>query len=153
AGRTGAAFAGQIGRMKVSEEIDALRTLAISPMDFLVSPRLLALSLMMPLLVFYSDFVGILGGALVGLTFLGISWTQYWNQTIGSMGLIDIATGVVKGAVFGVIVALAGCERGMKCGNNAASVGNAATSAVVSGITWIVASDAIIDLIQEVLKL
>jgi len=153
AGRTGAAFAAQIGSMKVSEEIDALETLAISPMDFLVSPRLLALSFMMPLLVLYSDLVGILGGAFVGLSFLGISWTQYWNQTIGSMGLVDIATGLVKGAIFGVIVAMAGCERGMKCGNNAASVGNAATSAVVLGITWIVASDAIIDVIQEVLNL
>jgi phospholipid/cholesterol/gamma-HCH transport system permease protein len=153
AGRTGAAFAAQIGSMKVSEEIDALQTLAISPMDFLVSPRLLALFFMMPLLVLYSDLVGILGGAFVGLTFLGISWSQYWNQTIGSMGLVDIATGLGKGAVFGVIVAMAGCERGMKCGNNAASVGSAATSAVVLGITWIVASDAIIDVIQEILNL
>lgn len=153
AGRTGAAFAAQIGSMKVSEEIDALRTLAISPMDFVVSPRLLALSIMMPLLVLYSDLVGILGGAIVGRSFLGITWTQYWNQTIGSMGLIDIATGLVKSAVFGVIVAVAGCERGMKCGNNAAAVGNAATSAVVLGITWIVASDAIIDVVQEVLNL
>jgi phospholipid/cholesterol/gamma-HCH transport system permease protein len=153
AGRTGAAFAAQIGSMKVSEEIDALRTLAISPMDFLVSPRLLALFFMMPLLVLYSDLVGILGGAFVGLTFLGISWSQYWNQTIGSMGLVDIATGLGKSAVFGVIVAMAGCERGMKCGNNAASVGSAATSAVVLGITWIVASDAIIDVIQEILNL
>jgi len=152
AGRTGAAFAAQIGSMKVSEEIDALRTLAISPMDFLVSPRLLALSIMMPLLVLYSDLVGILGGAVVGLGFLDITWTQYWNQTTGSMGLIDIATGLFKGAVFGVIVAIAGCERGMQCGNNAAAVGNAATSAVVLGITWIVASDAVIDVIQEVLK-
>jgi phospholipid/cholesterol/gamma-HCH transport system permease protein len=152
AGRTGAAFAAQIGSMKVSEEIDALRTLAISPMDFLVSPRLLALSLMMPLLVLYSDFVGILGGAVVGLGFLGISWIQYWNQTVGSMGLVDIATGLAKGAVFGVIVAIAGCEKGMKCGNDAASVGNAATSAVVSGITWIIATDAIIDVIQEILN-
>jgi len=153
AGRTGAAFAAQIGSMKVSEEIDALRTLAISPMDFVVSPRLLALSMMMPLLVLYSDLVGILGGSIVGQSFLGITWTQYWNQTIGSMGLVDIATGLVKSAVFGVIVAVAGCERGMKCGNNAAAVGNAATSAVVLGITWIVASDAIIDVIQEVLNL
>jgi phospholipid/cholesterol/gamma-HCH transport system permease protein len=153
AGRTGAAFAAQIGSMKVSEEIDALRTLAISPMDFLVSPRLLALFFMMPLLVLYADLVGILGGSFVGMTFLGISWTQYWNQTVGSMGLVDIGTGLVKSAIFGVIVAMAGCERGMKCGNNAAAVGNAATSAVVLGITWIVASDAIIDIIQEVLKL
>jgi phospholipid/cholesterol/gamma-HCH transport system permease protein len=153
AGRTGAAFAAQIGSMKVSEEIDALRTLAISPIDFLVSPRLLALFFMMPLLVLYSDLVGILGGAFVGLTFLGISWSQYWNQTIGSMSLLDIGTGLTKSAVFGVIVAMSGCERGMKCGNNAAAVGNAATSAVVLGITWIVASDAIIDVIQEVLHL
>jgi phospholipid/cholesterol/gamma-HCH transport system permease protein len=138
--------------MKVSEEIDALRTLAISPMDFLVSPRLLALSMMMPLLVLYSDLVGILGGSVVGRGFLDITWTQYWNQTTGSMGLIDIATGLFKGAVFGVIVAIAGCERGMKCGDNAAAVGNAATSAVVLGITWIVASDALIDVIQEVLR-
>ena len=153
AGRTGAAFAAQIGSMKVSEEIDALRTFAISPMDFLVSPRLLALCLMMPLLVLYSDIVGILGGALVGLSFLGLSWTQYWNQTVGSMGLTDIATGLFKSAVFGIIVALAGCERGMKCGNNAAAVGNATTSAVVLGITCIVASDAIIDVIQEILNI
>jgi phospholipid/cholesterol/gamma-HCH transport system permease protein len=153
AGRTGAAFAAQIGSMKVSEEIDALRTLAISPMDFLVSPRLLALCLMMPLLVLYSNVVGILGGALVGLSFLGLSWAQYWNQTLGSMGLTDIGTGLFKSAVFGVIVALAGCERGMKCGNNAAAVGNAATSAVVLGITCIVASDAIIDVLQEVLNI
>jgi phospholipid/cholesterol/gamma-HCH transport system permease protein len=152
AGRTGAAFAAQIGSMKVSEEIDALQTLAISPMDFLVSPRLLALFFMMPLLVLYSDLVGILGGSFVALSFLGISWSQYWNQTLGSMGLVDIATGLVKSAVFGVIVAMAGCERGMKCGNNAAAVGNAATSAVVLGITWIVASDAIIDVIQEVVN-
>jgi len=152
AGRTGAAFAAQIGSMKVSEEIDALLTLAISPVDFLVSPRLLALSIMMPLLVLYSDLVGILGGAVVGFGFLHITWTQYWNQTTGSMGLIDIATGLFKAAVFGVIVAIAGCERGMQCGNNAAAVGNAATSAVVLGITWIVASDAVIDVVQEILK-
>jgi len=152
AGRTGAAFAAQIGSMKVSEEIDALRTLAISPMDFLVSPRLLALSLMMPLLVLYSDLIGILGGATVGIGFLSLTWTQYWNQTTGSMGLFDITTGLFKGAVFGVIVAIAGCQRGIQCGNNAAAVGNAATSAVVLGITWIVTSDALIDVIQEVLK-
>jgi phospholipid/cholesterol/gamma-HCH transport system permease protein len=153
AGRTGAAFAAQIGSMKVSEEIDALRTLAISPMDYVVSPRLLALSLMMPLLILYSDVLGIMGGAIVGRVFLGITWTQYWAQTVGSMGLVDIATGLVKGAIFGVIVAIAGCERGMKCGNDAAAVGNAATSAVVLGITWIVATDAMIDVIQEVLNL
>jgi len=153
AGRTGAAFAAQIGSMKVSEEIDALDTLAISPMDFLVSPRVVALFLMMPLLAFYSDLVGIAGGAVVGFGVLHISLVQYWNQTVGSMGLEDILTGVGKSAVFGVIVALTGCQRGMNCQNNAAAVGNAATSAVVLAITWIVASDAIIDVVLDVLKL
>jgi phospholipid/cholesterol/gamma-HCH transport system permease protein len=103
--------------------------------------------------VLYADVVGILGGAIVGRSFLGITWTQYWAQTVGSMGLLDISTGLVKSAIFGVIVAIAGCERGMKCGNDAAAVGNAATSAVVLGITWIVASDAIIDVILEILNL
>ena len=153
AGRTGAAFAAQIGSMKVSEELDALDTLAISPMDFLVSPRVVALFLMMPLLGFYADLMGIAGGALVGLGVLNITLLQYWNQTVGSMGLEDIITGVVKAGVFGVIIALTGCQRGMNCQNNAAAVGNAATSAVVLAITWIVASDAIIDVILDVLKL
>ena len=153
AGRTGAAFAAQIGSMKVSEELDALETLAISPMDFLVSPRLVALFLMMPLLCFYSILIGIAGGAVVGLGVLQISLVQYWNQTLGSMGLNDILVGVAKAAVFGVIVALTGCQRGMKCQNNAAAVGNAATSAVVLAITWIVASDAIIDVLLDVLGL
>jgi phospholipid/cholesterol/gamma-HCH transport system permease protein len=153
AGRTGAAFAAQIGSMKVSEELDALETLAISPMDFLVSPRVVALFFMMPLLCFYADLVGVAGGAVVGLGILHISLVQYWNQTVGSMGLEDILTGIGKSAVFGVIVALTGCQRGMKCQNSAAGVGNAATSAVVLAITWIVASDAIIDVLLDVLKL
>src|ERR1700730_9419162 len=153
AGRTGAAFAAQIGSMKVSEEIDALSTLAISPMDFLVSPRVVALFLMMPLLCLYSDLIGIAGGAVVGAGLLKISLVQYWNQTVGSMGLTDIVIGVVKCSIFGVIVALTGCQRGMKCENNAAGVGNAATSAVVLAITWIVASDAIIDVLIEMLKI
>jgi phospholipid/cholesterol/gamma-HCH transport system permease protein len=153
AGRTGAAFAAQIGSMKVSEEIDALSTLAISPMDFLVSPRVVALFLMMPLLCLYSDLIGIAGGAVVGIGLLNISLVQYWNQTLGSMGLTDIVIGVVKCSLFGVIVALTGCQRGMKCANNAAAVGNAATSAVVLAITWIVASDAVIDVLIEVLNL
>jgi phospholipid/cholesterol/gamma-HCH transport system permease protein len=152
AGRTGASFAAQIGSMKVSEEIDALKTLAISPMDFLVTPRLAALFLMMPLLVLYADLIGILGGACVGIGMLNITWVQYWNQTIGSFGISDVLTGLVKSSVFGAIVAMAGCERGMQCGNNAAAVGNAATSAVVVSITWIVASDALIDVVQEVIK-
>src|ERR1700730_11698989 len=113
--------------------------------------RLIALCLMMPLLVLYADAVGILGGAVVGVGTLGISWVQYWNQTLGAMNLGDIITGLLKSAVFGVIVAVAGCQKGIQCGNNAAAVGNAATSAVVLAITWIVASDAIIDVLQQIL--
>jgi phospholipid/cholesterol/gamma-HCH transport system permease protein len=153
AGRTGAAFAAQIGSMKVSEEIDALTTLAISPIDFLVNPRVLALCLMMPLLTLYSDVVGMLGGGLVGVGFLNLSVSQYWNQTLGAMGLTDIIIGVVKSAIFGVLVAMAGCQRGIQCGNDAAAVGNAATSAVVLSITWIVASDAVLDVLQQILKI
>jgi phospholipid/cholesterol/gamma-HCH transport system permease protein len=152
AGRTGAAFAAQIGSMKVSEEIDAFKTLAISPIDFLVAPRLIALCVMMPMLVLYADIIGIFGGAIVGMGALGISWTQYWNQTVGATGIRDIFTGLLKSSVFGVIVAIAGCQKGIQCGNNAAAVGNAATSAVVLAITCIVASDAIIDVLQEFLK-
>ena len=153
AGRTGAAFAAQIGSMKVSEEIDALSTLAISPLDFLVTPRVWALFLMMPLLCFYSILIGIAGGAVVGVGLLNLTVVQYWNQTLGSMGLTDILSGVFKASIFGVIVALTGCQRGMRCGDNAAEVGNAATSAVVLAITWIVAGDAVIDVLLEVLKI
>lgn len=153
AGRTGAAFAAQIGSMKVSEEIDALVTLAISPMDFLVSPRVLALCLMMPLLALYSDLIGMAGGALVAMSFLKISLQQYWVQTLGAIQLTDFTIGLVKSAVFGTIVAMAGCQRGIECGRDAAAVGNAATSAVVLSITWIVASDAVLDVLQQVLNL
>lgn len=153
AGRTGAAFAAQIGSMKVSEEIDALETLAISPIDFLVSPRMLALCLMMPLLVLYSDAIGIFGGMVVGISVVKVSWIQYWNQTVGSMAMPDILTGLIKGAVFGCIVAVTGCQRGINSENNAAAVGNAATSAVVLAITWIVATDAIADVIQNMARL
>jgi phospholipid/cholesterol/gamma-HCH transport system permease protein len=153
AGRTGAAFAAQIGSMKVSEEIDALITLAISPTDFLVSPRVLALCFMMPLLALYSDLIGMAGGALVAMGFLGINLQQYWTQTLGAIQLTDIIVGLVKSSVFGVIVAMAGCQRGIECGRDAAAVGNAATSAVVLSITWIVASDAVLDVLQQVLNL
>lgn len=153
AGRTGAAFAAQIGSMKVSEEIDALVTLAISPTDFLVSPRVLALCIMMPLLTLYSDLIGIAGGALVAMSFLGVSLQQYWNQTVGAVHLTDVIIGLVKSSVFGVIVAMAGCQRGIECGRDAAAVGNAATSAVVLSITWIVAGDAVLDIIQQTLNI
>jgi phospholipid/cholesterol/gamma-HCH transport system permease protein len=142
AGRTGAAFAAQLGTMKVNEEIDSFRTFGFSPIDFLVLPRMIALMLMMPLLCVFADLFGMLGGLVVSVSILDVSLMEYVNQTLNSIGVIDFATGVVKGSFFGMLIALTGCLRGIQCGDSAAAVGEAATSAVVTGITAIVVADA-----------
>ncbi len=144
AGRTGAAFAAQIGTMQVNEEIDALQTLGISPMEFLVLPRMLALILMMPLLCVYADLMGILGGFIVGVGMLDITVRQYINQTINAMNLYHFFIGIFHAFVFGILIALAGCLRGIQCGRSAAAVGDATTSAVVTSIVAIVVATAII---------
>ena len=147
AGRTGAAFAAQLGTMTVNEEIDALTTLGLSPMEFLVVPRMLALVLMMPLLTLYADLLGILGGALIGVTVLQISPVEYFNQTRAALTLGACAQGLIKSGVYGLLVALAGCLRGIQCGRSAAAVGQAATSAVVTGIVCIITASAILTVI------
>ena len=149
AGRTGAAFAAQLGTMQVNEEIDALKTLGISPMEFLVLPRMLALSAMMPLLCLYADFMGILGGFIVGVGMLDLSMVEYFNQTKEAVTLVDFSIGLVKSGIFGALVALAGCMRGMQCGRSASAVGTAATSAVVTSIVAIVVSDALLTVIAS----
>ncbi|SPF46344.1 conserved membrane hypothetical protein [Syntrophobacter sp. SbD1] len=149
AGRTGAAFAAQLGTMEVNEEIDALKTLGISPMEFLVLPRMLALVLMLPLLCLYADLMGILGGGIMGVDLLDISPTQYFNETILALNLTQFAVGLIKAGVFGVLVALSGCLRGMQCGRSASAVGEAATSAVVTAIVSIIVSDAILTVIYD----
>ncbi|MGD8881704.1 MAG: ABC transporter permease [Desulfobacterales bacterium] len=151
AGRTGAAFAAQIGTMQVNEEIDALQTLGISPMEFLVLPRMLALILMMPLLCIYADLMGILGGFIVGVGMLDISSTQYINQTINALNLYHFSIGLFHALVFGVLVALAGCLRGIQCGRSASAVGQATTSAVVTSIVTIVVATAIITIVANIL--
>lgn len=151
AGRTGAAFAAQLGTMKVNEEIDALTTMGIDPIDFLVLPKLLALIVMMPLLSIYANLLGILGGASVSLSILDVSVYQYMIQTIQSVDLIDFSGGLFKATVYGVLVAVAGCRCGIECGNSAAAVGLATTSAVVSGIVAIVVSNAIMNVIYTTL--
>jgi phospholipid/cholesterol/gamma-HCH transport system permease protein len=138
AGRTGAAFAAQLGTMKVTQELDAFTTMGFSPLEFLVLPRVLALILMMPLLCLYSDFLGVLGGATVGLGMLDLSWTVYIRQTANAITLTDVFGGVFKSSVYGILIALSGCLRGMQCGNSSSAVGDAATSAVVTGIVAIV---------------
>jgi phospholipid/cholesterol/gamma-HCH transport system permease protein len=138
AGRTGASYAAQLGSMKINQEIDALTTMGISPMEFLVLPRLLALTLMMPLLCLYADAVGILGGAAVGIGMLNLSPITYYNQTVSALTLTDVAGGVFKAAVYGVLVALFGCLRGIQSGSSSSAVGDATTEAVVSSIIAIV---------------
>lgn len=138
AGRTGAAYAAQIGTMKVTQEIDALTTLGLSTLEFLVLPRMVALSLMMPLLCLYSDLVGILGGAAVGIGMLDLPAILYFQETRAALGLDDLIGGVFKAAVYGVLVAIAGCLRGLQCGKSSSAVGEAATSAVVTGIVFII---------------
>jgi phospholipid/cholesterol/gamma-HCH transport system permease protein len=147
AGRTGAAYAAQIGTMKVNEEIDALTTLGIHPIDFLVTPRVIALILMMPLLTVYSSLMGILGGMAVGLVMLDVGFVQYAEQTIQSVGLNSLLGGQLKCIVYGTLVALAGCQKGMACGNSAMAVGQATTKAVVMGIVLIVVSASVLTVI------
>lgn len=153
AGRSGAAFAARIGTMQMNEEIDALQTTGISPMDFLVLPRMLALSIMMPLLTLYADFMGILGGLFVGVTMLDLNPLEYYHETAKSVGLTSLGIGLFMGLTFGVLVALAGCLRGIQCGRSASAVGDATTSAVVTGIVSIVVATGIIMVVCEVLGL
>jgi phospholipid/cholesterol/gamma-HCH transport system permease protein len=138
AGRTGAAFAAELGTMKVTQELDALTTAGFSVFEFLVLPRVLALVLMMPLLCLYADFVGILGGTAIGVGMLDLSPRIYLEQTIQAVRLVDTAGGVFKAAVYGGLIALAGCLRGLQAGSSASAVGSAATSAVVTGMVAII---------------
>jgi phospholipid/cholesterol/gamma-HCH transport system permease protein len=137
-GRTGAAFAAKLGTMKVTQEIDALTTMGISPLEFLVLPRVLALILMMPLLCLFADLVGILGGMFVGVAMLGLSAATYLRETISTLTLVNLFGGVIKGTFYGVLIAIAGCLRGFQCGNSSSAVGDAATQAVVMAIVMIV---------------
>jgi len=152
-GRTGAAFAAQLGTMKVNQEVEAFQTFGISPVEFLVLPRMLALILMMPLLCIFADLIAIAGGYLVSTLALGIPPEIYVHRTLKAIHLSAFLLGISKGAFFGVLVALTGCLRGMQCGTNAAAVGQATTSAVVTGITWIIASDGIFAVICNALNI
>ncbi|HEY1763522.1 MAG TPA: ABC transporter permease [Opitutaceae bacterium] len=143
AGRTGAAYAAEIGSMKANEEIDALTILGISPVRFLVLPRVIALALMMPLLALYANCLGVLGGMAVAKVTLDIPPTAYWVEMLTIVDLPDVMVGVIKSIVFGLIVGLSGCRKGLQADNNAQGVGRAATSAVVTAILLIIVADAI----------
>jgi phospholipid/cholesterol/gamma-HCH transport system permease protein len=153
AGRTGAAYAAQLGSMQTNEEIDAFRTMGISPIEYLVLPRLLALFITMPLLCIYADFMGILGGAVVSASMMDISFNQYFLQIQDFVPLKHFVVGIGKATIFGILVAAAGCFRGLQCGRTASAVGFATTSAVVTSIVLIIVADAVMTVVCQILGL
>jgi phospholipid/cholesterol/gamma-HCH transport system permease protein len=153
AGRTGAAFAAQLGTMKVTQEIDALETMGIPPMEFLVLPRVIALVVMMPLLCAYSDFLGIMGGAAVGSVMLHLSLRSYLDASLQAIELTSVFGGLFKAATYGVLIALAGCLRGFQCGSSSSAVGEAATSAVVTSIVLVVSACGVFAVVFNILGL
>lgn len=150
-GRTGSSFAAELGLMRANEEIDALTTLGVNPIEFLVVPRVLALVIMMPLLTIYANLMGIIGGFIVSTGMLGINPTEYINRTKDAISLNNFWVGLAHGFIFGILIAIAGCYHGIKCGRSSVNVGEAATSAVVSGIVSIVIATAVITYVCNVL--
>jgi phospholipid/cholesterol/gamma-HCH transport system permease protein len=139
--------------MKVSQEIEAFQTFGISPIDFLVLPRILAMVAMMPLLCLFADLVGIVGGFFVAASMLHLDPNLYWHRTVDAVSLTIFLLGICKGTFFGIVIAITGCLRGMQGGTNAAAVGRATTSAVVTGITTIIAADGLFAVICNALSI
>lgn len=148
AGRTGAAYAAQLGTMQVNDEIDALKVMGIPSVEFLVLPRLLALIFVMPLLCIYSDIIGMAGGALIAAN-MDVSFTQYVLQTQSAVDWVDITTGIFKSIFFGILISIAGCQAGLNCGRNSNAVGMAATNAVVRAIIYLVVADAAFNIVYD----
>jgi phospholipid/cholesterol/gamma-HCH transport system permease protein len=148
AGRTGAAYAAQLGTMQTNEEIDAITTMGVSPIEFLVIPRMLALITIMPLLTIYADLLGVVGGGIVAGG-MGISPTQYITQAESAVSFTHIAVGLIKGLVFATLIAIAGCRSGINSGRSSAAVGQAATEAVVTAIVYLIVADAAINIIFQ----
>ncbi len=142
AGRSGSAFAAQIGTMKLTEEIDAMRTIGVSPMEALIIPRILASVLMMPLLGFYASVVAIIGGAVIGEVMLGIPFWTFLARVQEVVPIYDFWVGMVKAPMFGLIIAMAGCYQGMQVRGNAEEVGLRTTAAVVQAIFMVIVLDA-----------
>lgn len=151
AGRTGAAFAAQLGNMRANEEVDALQVLGVSPIGFLVIPRLVALALMTPLLALYSVLMGILGGMLIAYSILSIPPVAYWVEMLTIVDMSDLLTGLLKASAFGIIIGLSGCLRGLQADRSAEGVGKAATSAVVTAILLMVIADAVFAVLFNIL--
>jgi phospholipid/cholesterol/gamma-HCH transport system permease protein len=152
AGRTGAAYAAQLGTMQTNQEIDAITTMGVSPVEFLVIPRMLALLLVMPLLTLYANLLGIVGGGVVAGG-MGISPLQYISQTENALAINHLAVGLVKSLVFAVLIAVAGCRAGINSGRSSAAVGDAATAAVVTAIVYLIVADAGINILCQQLRI
>jgi phospholipid/cholesterol/gamma-HCH transport system permease protein len=152
-GRSGAAFAAELGSMKVNEEIDALRTMGFGPMRFLVMPRTLALMLVMPILTLLADLVGILGGLLVGLTSLDLTVTVYFTETQKAVKLWDVYSGLIKSVLFAAAIALISCQQGLATTGGAEGVGRRTTSAVVTTLFTLIMIDAIYTVVLRALSL
>jgi len=152
AGRSGSAFAAEIGTMKVNQELDALETMGLDPVRFLVIQRVLAGTLLMPVLAAYSMVAGVFGGILVMFT-MGFTFSQIWTQLSGAVGVHDVLVGVSKSFVFGAIIAGLGCLRGMQTKEGPNAVGDSTTRAVVAGILMIIIVDAIYSVVTYVLHI
>ena len=140
-GRSGSSFAAEIGAMRVAEELDALKTMALDPVAFLVTPKLVAMAVMMPCLAIWSDLMGILGGALFGVTGAGFTFGSYFIATREALALRDITTGLAKSLVFGIVITAVGCHEGFATGGGAEEVGKSTTSAVVISIFLVILID------------
>ena len=142
-GRSGSAFAAEIGTMKVNEEIDALETMALEPVHFLVVPKFLAMILMMPCLTTWADFMGVVGGGFFGVTNAGFTWASYFHETLNALVMRDIVTGLIKSVMFGVVITAVGCQEGFQTGLGSEEVGRSTTSAVVKSIFLVIVVDLI----------
>jgi phospholipid/cholesterol/gamma-HCH transport system permease protein len=140
AGRSGASYAAQLGTMQVNQEVDALTTLGVSPLEFLVMPRVIALVIMVPLLTVYAGVLGVIGGGVVGVALLDLPLTAYYTQTINAISLEHLAGGLLKAASYGALVGMAGCFEGLRAERSSAGVGNAATTAVVNSIVLVISA-------------
>jgi phospholipid/cholesterol/gamma-HCH transport system permease protein len=152
AGRTGAAYAAQLGTMQTNEEIDAITTMGISPMEFLVLPRMLALIVIMPLLTIYADVLGIIGGAIVAGG-MGITPLQYIAEAETALTGAHFMVGLIKSVLFATLIAIAGCRSGINSGRSSAAVGQAATEAVVTAIVYLIVADAAINILFQQLEI
>jgi phospholipid/cholesterol/gamma-HCH transport system permease protein len=142
-GRSGSAFAAEIGTMRVTEEIDAMETMAIEPVDFLVAPKMLAMIIMLPCLTIWANAMGILGGSLFGVAQADFTWVRYMRSSLDSLYLPDITTGLIKSVMFGITITAVGCHEGLSTGGGAEEIGRSTTRAVVMSIFMVIAVDLV----------